>query len=643
MDILKVDIENCLTISKATLKLDNRGLVLVQGENVDDSSADSNGAGKSSIPDALCWALYGVTARGIRGDDVVNNVAKKGCRVSVHLSDGGDEYQITRYRKHKDGKNSVAVTRTGAAEPLTKGTDKLTQTVIDQIVGCSHEVFAAAIYAGQEAMPNLPAMTDKQLKVLIEESAGIELLQSAYEIALARLGESKRHLEVLESAKSGAESMQSMQRVNLDDMTVSVEEWGKKQKEMVGAKNGRARVAIERANAVGAEIDTKQEALLRKNIDDYERRISEQKGERDEEIALRGKAENVSRYESTIKSNLTALVGVIKQLKADAENLERKIGRPCGECGKAYESGDMDEARKIISAKIDKEMTRLGSMKEDLTEATESAQLASSELSKHIESMTNVSEVVASLRACEQGISAIKQKRNDFAQLKEDAKRYVAEAKQIASEANPYIKMRETLIAELESTSKNIERMLGEIDTAGRRCALLADVADVFGQSGVRAHILDTVTPFLNEKTAEYLGQLSDGNISAIWCTLALTAKSEYREKFNIAVTNDKGAKSFAGLSGGEKRKVRIATAMALQDLVASRATKPIGLFIADEVDDALDGAGLERLMGILDQKARDKGTVLVISHNSLSDWIREVVTVKKENGASTVSGVLCD
>ena len=121
-----------------------------------------------------------------------------------------------------------------------------------------------------------------------------------------------------------------------------------------------------------------------------------------------------------------------------------------------------------------------------------------------------------------------------------------------------------------------------------------------------------------------------------------MTAKKEDREKFNIAVENDKGAKSFAGLSGGETRKVRLATAMALQDLVASRASKPISLFIADEVDDALDNAGLERLMGILDQKSKEKGTVLVISHNSLSDWIRDVVTVVKENDMSRVTGVLC-
>ena len=104
-------------------------------------------------------------------------------------------------------------------------------------------------------------------------------------------------------------------------------------------------------------------------------------------------------------------------------------------------------------------------------------------------------------------------------------------------------------------------------------------------------------------------------------------------------MTHDEGGDSFAGLSGGEKRKVRIATAMALQDMVATRAEKPINLFIADEVDHALDDAGLERLMTVLDAKAKERGTVLVISHNSLSDWIAQVITVTKTKKVSSVTG----
>ncbi|MDM1663815.1 SMC family ATPase, partial [Escherichia coli] len=145
------------------------------------------------------------------------------------------------------------------------------------------------------------------------------------------------------------------------------------------------------------------------------------------------------------------------------------------------------------------------------------------------------------------------------------------------------------------------------------------------------------VTPFLHIRTAEYLNTLSDGNIVAVWSTMETTKKGEYRDKFNISVIKTGSSKSFQTLSGGEKRKVRIACSLALQDLVASRASKNIELFIGDEIDDALDTAGLERLMGILEAKARERGTVMIISHKEMKSWFREIITVEVKEGRSYV------
>ena len=161
--------------------------------------------------------------------------------------------------------------------------------------------------------------------------------------------------------------------------------------------------------------------------------------------------------------------------------------------------------------------------------------------------------------------------------------------------------------------------------------------SEVLGPKGVRAHILDTITPLLNDRTARYLDVLSDGKLRAVWTTLTTTKKGELRENFQIMVQNMVGGGSFDSLSGGEKRKVRVACCLALQEVVASRATKPIELFIADEVDHALDEAGVERLIGVLEEKAQTCKTLLVISHNPLRNWIDNVMTVKKKNGISSI------
>ncbi|MER3922690.1 exonuclease, partial [Klebsiella pneumoniae] len=125
--------------------------------------------------------------------------------------------------------------------------------------------------------------------------------------------------------------------------------------------------------------------------------------------------------------------------------------------------------------------------------------------------------------------------------------------------------------------------------------------------------------------------------IVAEWSTMESTKKGEWRDKFNISVRKIGASKTFQTLSGGEKRKVRIACSLALQDLVASRASKNIELFIGDEIDDALDTAGLERLMGILEAKARERGTVMIISHKEMKSWFRETITVEVKEGRSYV------
>ncbi|EPA8429196.1 exonuclease, partial [Escherichia coli] len=176
-----------------------------------------------------------------------------------------------------------------------------------------------------------------------------------------------------------------------------------------------------------------------------------------------------------------------------------------------------------------------------------------------------------------------------------------------------------------------------ELKSIQEQALLLEKARQVYSPAGVRSHILTSVTPFLNIRTAEYLNTLSDGNIVAEWSTMETTKKGEYRDKFNISVIKTGSSKSFQTLSGGEKRKVRIACSLALQDLVASRASKNIELFIGDEIDDALDTAGLERLMGILEAKARERGTVMIISHKEMKSWFREIITVEVKEGRSYV------
>lgn len=643
MKLVSTEIQNFMPISKAKLALADRGLLLVQGENEDDPSAKSNGSGKSSIGDAVFWCNYGKTARGVTGDDVISTVAKKNTCVVNRYKDATNTYEIRRHRKHATHKNAVLLVKInddGTEQDLSKGTDAETQVEINKLIG-SPDVFCAAIYAAQENMPDLPGMTDKNLKLLIEESAGVQVLAEAYKVARDKALKATQAVGLKKTSMEGLKS-------NLDNWKAHLLATQEAKAQFDAGRKDRARpIAVQIRDEQNnlAEFQKRlalyDEAALKAELDALTAQADKFTIEKNQLATLQAKHSAATRAFASVHGSLKAKMDGIQLLKNKLGAINSRIGTPCGECGKAYCAHDME------SAKQAQEQTIAAAVAEAQTLGEQAKKLKTEELAAE-EQVKTFAAAMSDPTAVTSQISAVRTKQSEINTIRQQIKvceaqiaTLKARAQEIMTEANPHIDAEKKALYTIAQCEDAIVKSQGFIDALEREAELYEQAVEVFGPAGVRAHILDTVTPFLNDRTADYLSILSDGNLHAVWSTLAKTAKGELREKFNIEVTNDKGAKSFAGLSGGEKRKVRLATAMALQDMVAARAVNPIDLFVADEIDDALDEGGLERLMAILERKARERGTVLIISHRSLKDWVDSVITVKKAAGESTVSGAI--
>jgi DNA repair exonuclease SbcCD ATPase subunit len=319
--------------------------------------------------------------------------------------------------------------------------------------------------------------------------------------------------------------------------------------------------------------------------------------------------------------------------------IESLVGKPCGECGKSYCEQDLETAKAARTKAIGEKKAELVPVAQAIRTLQDELKTLQATATTFEASMTDVSDVVREHTEFSNVLNEVRTLTRHSTTLGHQISALKDAASAHLKAGNPWVKIEAERREKRQKAENRVADAELTLSRAVEACEMAATVVKVFGPAGVRAHILDTVTPILNEQTSDYLGILADGNIHATWNTLAKTAKGELKEKFNIEVTNDKGAKSFAGLSGGEKRKARIASSMALQDMVATRATKPINLWIGDEIDHALDEAGLERLMTVLERKARERGTVLVISHNSLSDWIDSVIVAEKSGGVTKVTG----
>ena len=143
INIHNLTVKNFMSVGNATQAIDfNRtDLTLVLGENLDlGGDGSRNGTGKTTIINALSYALFGQALSNIRKDNLVNKTNGKNMLVSLDFHVGGTEYRIERGRKPAVLKfyvNNEAQEATDEAQ----GDSRETQDAIERILGMSHDMF----------------------------------------------------------------------------------------------------------------------------------------------------------------------------------------------------------------------------------------------------------------------------------------------------------------------------------------------------------------------------------------------------------------------------------------------------------------------------------------------------------------------
>lgn len=173
----RLTIRNFLSVGAVTqsISLDDTGLALLLGHNADKASNSRNGAGKTTMVQAISYALYGQPLSRIKLDNLTNNVNGKGMLVTLDFEVGGKSYRIERGRKPNVLKFYVNGAPKDGGEDETKGENKETQAEIERIVGMTHTMFKhiVALNTSTDAFLRLKAAEQREV---IEELLGITLL-----------------------------------------------------------------------------------------------------------------------------------------------------------------------------------------------------------------------------------------------------------------------------------------------------------------------------------------------------------------------------------------------------------------------------------------------------------------------------------
>ena len=632
MKLESVDIQNFRSIGKVKLSLDNQGLVLIQGVNMDKDDGSSNGAAKSSLYYAIIYALYGKTPGGTAGDDIVNNKVGKNTHCIVDFSHRGSKYTVARYRKDKDNKNKVLLYRDG--DEITKASNKLTDEYIIEIIGMNITTMLNSLVFGESSVNRFSEATDKERKEILEDITNIAIYKRALDIVKEDASTNKLNLDKANSELSSVVT-------HKDSMMQYIDRFKQEQKDYAN-QLAEAETTVDNCEQAVESIGYTDEDLDK-----------EEQEYKDELASLQNKFNKANTVKSSTEVNnkLSALASksgqIANQQKLSKETLNKakqeytelanaSVPR-CPHCGHKLD----EEHRKQELERIINDGKQARDSYDESTKMLATAKQASNILNNKLHEIEKFnSSIKPKLESINKEINVVRNsltnvinRRNKLSRSKHDtiqAKQWLEDLKQRAPKNNGDFESEKDL-------DKHINEANRKVSNLEDKEKQFNDLKVVFSDKGVKSHVLDLVTPYLNSQANYYLSILTNGTISVNISTQSESKSGNVSDKMSVEVSSIDGGSAYNELSTGEKKRVNLAISLSLQDYVLSKNPE-INLNVFDEIFDGLDEDGIMQVMKLLKERNKNIGTILVISHNqALRDMFTNSITIKKKDGISYV------
>jgi len=184
--IKSLSVKNFMSVGNATqgIDFDRRDLTLVLGENLDlggDDSGARNGTGKTTIINALSYALYGNALTNIKKDNLINKTNSRNMLVTIDFECEGQHYRIERGRKPNVLKFYINDQELETKDDNSQGDSRETQQEIERLLNMSHDMFKHIVALNTYTEPFLSMRANDQ-RTIIEQLLGITLLSEKAEL-----------------------------------------------------------------------------------------------------------------------------------------------------------------------------------------------------------------------------------------------------------------------------------------------------------------------------------------------------------------------------------------------------------------------------------------------------------------------------
>jgi len=578
--IKDLTVKNFMSVGNSTqaVNFDRQDLTLVLGENLDlggDDSGARNGTGKTTIINALSFALYGNALTNIKKDNLINKTNGKNMMVTIDFEKDGINYRIERGRKPGVMKFFVGDQEKEITDDA-QGDSRETQAEIERMLGMSHDMFKHIVALNTYTEPFLSLKANDQ-RTIIEQLLGITLLSEKAD----RLKESNK-------ATKDAITQEEFRIKAVGDANKRIEEqieslkrrqtlWNNKHDEEIN----KIQSAIEELQKIDiqAEIQAHQAFKTwdqtRKDLNELSSAISRTKLD-------------ISREEKTIS-----------KISAELVSLENHT---CHTCGQDFH----DEKHQSVMG------------------------LKQRELSTAQQNQEQYVATLAELQSAHDGLGKLGPRPVTFYNNESDAIHHQATVdnlvKQLTAkvaESDPYVEqIAEMQTQGVEEISYDTINELTNIKEHQEFLLKLLTNKDSF----IRKRIIDQNLSYLNARLGQYLDRIG----------LPHTVK--FNNDLTVAITELGRDLDFDNLSRGERNRLILSLSWSFRDVWES-LYQPINLLFIDElVDSGMDSSGVENSLAILKKMSREANkSIWLVSHkDELAGRVNNTLHVVKENGFTT-------
>jgi DNA repair exonuclease SbcCD ATPase subunit len=573
--IKNLTVKNFMSVGNSTqaIDFDRKDLTLVLGENLDlGGDGSRNGTGKTTIINALSYALYGTALSNIRKDNLVNKTNGKNMLVSLDFGVGSKNYRIERGRKPNVLRFFVD-SQEQAITDNSQGDSRETQDAIEQLLGLSHDMFRHILALNTYTEPFLSLKANEQ-RTIIEQLLGITQLSDRAD----RIKElNKQTRDAIQQEEFRIRAEQEANR-RIEEQIESL----KRRQTLWSNKRGEDVKELEKALFALQSIDIGVEIQAHRD-----HRTWDQRRKDINELSVQ-----ISRVKMDVSREEKLATKLLKEIETLANH-------ECHTCGQAFHD---TKHQQVLDSK--------------------QAELATAQQNRQ-----EFSDLLSELQATHDSLGTLGRPPAMFYDQESDAIQHQATVasleQQIAAkqtETDPYAEqieeMQQQALKEITYDALNDLTRLQEHQDFLLKLLTSKD-------SFIRKKIIEQNLSYLNARLTHYLDRVGLPHTVVFQNDLTVSIEELGREL------------DFDNLSRGERNRLILSMSWAFRDVFES-LYQPINLLFIDEmIDNGLDTAGVENALALLKQMSRERHkSIWLVSHrDELAGRVENILKVVKEGG----------